>query len=183
MPLVIRYPDHFPAGKRIATNISTRRLFHTVLEAVGVKPPLDEADPNADIERLTLRHAANGDSDIEQGLAFAEAFPPEIFLGVIQHRNAALIERMQLADVRRGVYQAQYKLAMVGDQIEGLFDISDDPSETRDIALGNETLAADLKRQISGFVVQAESRRADTAMFAPVDDMVLDQLRALGYIE
>ncbi|MEO8610630.1 MAG: sulfatase [Chloroflexota bacterium] len=183
VPLVIRYPDHFPAGKRIATNISTRRLFHTVLEAAGVKPPLDEADPNADIEHLTLKHAANGEPDIEQGVAFAEAFPPEIFLGVIQHRNAALIKRLQLAHVRRGVYHDQYKLAMVGDQVEGLFDIGDDPAETRDIAAQNGALTADLKRQISGFVAQAESRRADTAMFAPVDDMVLDQLRALGYIE
>ncbi|MBZ0288890.1 MAG: sulfatase, partial [Anaerolineae bacterium] len=33
VPLVIRYPNHFPAGKRIANNVSTRRLFHTVLEA------------------------------------------------------------------------------------------------------------------------------------------------------
>ena len=42
VPLLIHYPDHFPAGGRVTTNVSTRRLFHTVLKAAGVKPPLDE---------------------------------------------------------------------------------------------------------------------------------------------
>lgn len=183
VPLVIRYPDHFPAGKRVYVAVSTRRLFHTVLEAAGVKPPLDEADPNIAIERLTLRHMANGEADAENGTAFAEAFPPEIFLGVIQYRNAALIERLRLGNVRRGVYQGRHKLAMVGDQVEGLFDVETDFAETRNIAEANASLAADLKRQMNSFVVQAESRRADSALFAPVNEMVLDQLRALGYIE
>jgi arylsulfatase A-like enzyme len=183
VPLVIHYPDYFPACGRVTANISTRRLFHTVLEAAGVKPPLDAADPNADTVNLTLRHVANGAPDAEGGLAFAEAFPPEIFLGVIQHRDESLINRLRLSSVRRGVYRADHKLVTVGGQVEGLFDLAADPAETRDLAPEQAMLAAELERKLAIFVSTAESRRADRAAFAPVDDSVLDQLRALGYIE
>jgi uncharacterized sulfatase len=183
VPLIIHYPDQFAAGKRISVNVSTRRLFHTVLEAAGIKPPLDEADPNADIANLTLRHIANGDPDTEGGIAYAEAFPPEIFLGVIQHRKAALVNRLRLSNVRRGVYRGDHKLATVGGEVEGLFDIAADPSETHNLTTDNTTLTADLQHRLSAFVIEAENRRADTAAFAPMDESVLDQLRALGYIE
>jgi len=183
VPLVIHYPDHFPAGERMTINVSTRRLFHTALEAAGVKPPLDEADPNADVANLTLRHIAGGAPDAEGGLVFTEAFPPAIFLGVIQHRDAALIDRLRLSSVRRGVYRGDHKLATVGGQVEGLFDIAADPAEMRDLAPVNTAITRDLQRRLSTFVASAESRRADAAAFTPVDESVLDQLRALGYIE
>lgn len=183
VPLVIHHPDLFPAGSRVTTNISTRRLFHTALEAVGIRPPLDEADPNADIFNLTLRHVASGAPDAEGRVAFAEAFPPEIFLGVIQHRNEALINRLRLSSVRRSIYRDNHKLATVGGQVEGLFDIAADPAETDDLSAGQTALTAELQRKLAAFVTTAESRRADEVAFAPVDDAVLDQLRALGYIE
>ncbi len=63
VPLIVRYPDQYPAGKRVGTNVSTRRIFHTALDAAGVKPPLDEADPNADVANLTLHTATNGRPD------------------------------------------------------------------------------------------------------------------------
>lgn len=183
VPLLIHWPDHFPAGKQVMTNISTRRLFHTVLEAAGVKPPLDEADPNADIANLTLRLVANGAPDAENDIAFAEAFPPEIFLSVIQHRNAALIERLRLSSVRRGMYQGDYKLATSGSQVDGLFNIATDPAEIQDVSSAQATLTAELQRKLTAFVKTADSRRAAEMAFAPVDDSVLDHLRALGYIE
>jgi arylsulfatase A-like enzyme len=183
VPLLIHWPDHFPEGGRVTTNISTRRLFHTVLEAAGVKPPLDEADPNADITNLTLRHVANGAPDTENDIAFAEAFPPEIFLGVIQHRNADLINRLRLSSVRRGMYRGDYKLATIGGQVDGLFNIAADPAEIQDISAGQAALTAELLRYLTTFVKTAESRRADEMAFASVDESVLDQLRALGYIE
>src|SRR5690606_10056998 len=40
VPLMIHYPERFPAGKKVATNVSTRRLFHTVLDVAGITPPL-----------------------------------------------------------------------------------------------------------------------------------------------
>jgi arylsulfatase A-like enzyme len=183
VPLIIRYPERFPAGKRITTTVSTRRLFHTVLETVGLQPPLDVADPNADIAALTLHNVANGQDDAEHGIVFAEAFPPLTFLNVIQHRAPALIERMGLHSVRRGIYEGQHKLAVLDQQVEGLFDVDADPTEVRNIAGDLSAKVSEMQRKLSGLVALAESRRAEEAFTAEVDESVIDHLRALGYIE
>ena len=85
VPLVIHAPD-YEAGKRVTRNVSTRRLFHTILDMAGIAPPLDEADPNANVAGLSLINALNGATDVEGGLAFSEAFPPRTFLNV--HRTS-----------------------------------------------------------------------------------------------
>lgn len=183
VPLVIHYPDVFPAGARIETNVSTRRIFHTVLEAAGIQPPLDEADPNGDLAALTLRQVANGADDSERGLVFAEAFPPLTFLNVIQHRTPLLIQQLKLQTVRRGIYQGAHKLAVIDQNVEGFFDISADPGEVRNIAANHMTAVSEMQRKLASLVALAESRRAEAGFSDRVDDSVVEHLRALGYIE
>jgi uncharacterized sulfatase len=183
VPLVIHYPQSFPQGKRIATNVSTRRIFHTVLDAVGVQPPLDDDDPNADVSRLSLVQALNGRPDSEKGLVFAEAFPPLTFVNVIRHRNPALIDQMRLMQVRRGVYQDSHKLAVVSDQVEGLFNVSNDPQETHDLSAQQTTLVRDLQQKIGKFVETARLNSPENEAAREVSDDVVDNLRALGYLE
>lgn len=188
VPLVIHYPERFPAGKRISTNISTRRIFHTVLETAGLKPPVDEADPNANVEGLSLTRSLNGKPDTEGGLVFSEAFPPQTFLSVMRHRNPSLIDKLRLTQVRRGVYEGQHKLTVVGSQVEGLYDVAQDPFETQDLyhgsTNGHGALATALQRKITSFVQVAENARADgVPATGKMDDDIVDDLRALGYIE
>ncbi len=183
VPLVIHYPDRFPAGRRVPTNVSTRRVFHTILDAAGVPPPLDAADPNADVRRLTLAQAPNGQPDSEGGMAYAEAFPPQTFLGFIRQRRPALLDRLRLSQVRRGVYAGSHKLALVGAQVEGLYDVAADPAETADLAAQDSARAATLQQQAAAFVADAEARRAGAGLTADADESVLDHLRALGYVE
>jgi uncharacterized sulfatase len=183
VPLIIHYPEQFPPGRCVPTNVSTRRLFHTILEAAGVKPPLDEADPNADIERLTLRRALDPLEDSEGGLAFAEAFPPQTFLSFIKQRHPALVQRLSLSQVRRGVYDGAHKLVMVDQRVEGLFNVADDPAETTSLAGQLPARAAELHQKITAFVKAAEARRTDVATWDQADEAVLDHLRGLGYIE
>lgn len=184
VPLLIHYPERFPAGKRVKTNISTRRLFHTVLDVVGVKPPLDESDPNADVQRLSLARSVNCQPDPEGGIVFSEAYPPQTFLSVLRHRNPALIDRMRLTQVRRGVYDGSHKLTMVADKVDGLFDVASDPTEVNDISHQQLARVTELKTKVGSFIQQAVSRRAENTTFdGEVNDEVIDQLRALGYIE
>jgi len=188
VPLLIR-GERFPAGKRVLTNVSTRRVFHTVLDAAGIKPPLDEADPNANVARLNLANATNGHRDVEDDIAFAEAFPPETFLGLLRHRNPAIIERLRLRHVRRGIYENNHKLTVVGagesTRIEGLYNVMSDPSETFNITDEHPALAVDLQRKLSAFVTEAEQRRADNTNLTSteVSAEVIENLRALGYLE
>jgi arylsulfatase A-like enzyme len=183
VPLVIHYPERFPTAKRVPTNVSTRRLFHTVLEAAGVKPPLDEADPNANISALTLANAVNGHHDSENNIVFSEAFPVSTYIHVMEHRDASLLNKLRLRNVRRGVYMGQHKLATVGSEIEALYDVGSDPSETQNVAAQNTTLVSDMQRQLSRMVTQAELQRADGDRHGEVSAEVEENLRALGYIE
>jgi uncharacterized sulfatase len=185
VPLIIHDPQRLAGGQRVVQTVSTRRLFHTVLDAAGVlRPPLDEADPNANVAGLTLTQAAGG-SDLEGGIALAEAFPPLTFLNVVQHRSPALVERLRLNGVRRGLYAGAHKLVLVGEQVEGLFDIAADPGETRSLAAEQPDRAAELMPKLAALVAQAESHRAEADPFVTpeADAATLDHLRALGYIE
>lgn len=185
VPLIVRWPERFAANIRQAGAVSTRRIFHTLLDAAGVlNPPLDSADPNADVAGLSLANVASG-TDIEKGVALSEAFPPLTFLNVVRHRTPALIERLQLNSVRRALYDADRKLALLDNQVEGLFDPANDPIEIHNLAPQEADRSASMQRVLNRLVAQAESRRAEAEPFANAvaDEAVLDQLRALGYIE
>ncbi|MBZ0301948.1 MAG: hypothetical protein K8J31_19525, partial [Anaerolineae bacterium] len=184
VPLIIYdHAGRFPAGKHIQTNVSTRRIFHTVLDLTGIQPPLDEADPNADVANLSLVRATNGRPDPERGIAFSEAFPPSTFLNVLEHRNPPLIDRLRLRLVRRGVYDGVHKLTTVHDQVEELFDTARDPAEVRNIAADEPDVTQRLQARLAQFVHNSEAQRPGANGFGEVDDAVLDNLRALGYIE
>lgn len=183
VPLVIHYPERFPAGKRIPTNVSTRRLFHTVLDLAGIKPPLDEATPNANIAGLSLVRSLNGVPDTEGGIVFSEAYPPTTFLSVIEHRTPSLIDRLSLRLVRRGVYEGSHKLTVVHDRVEALYDVSSDPAETRDLSSARTDVVASLQTKLDAFVQSTEAQRFDSEAIGEVDESVMENLRALGYIE
>lgn len=184
VPLVIRDPDgRFPAGKRVSTNVSTRRIFHTALDVAGVAPPLDEADPNADVAGLSLAQATNGRPDTEGGVAFVEAFPPTTIIDLLEHRNPAVLERMRLRQVRRGIYDGVHKLATVGDAVEGVYDTLDDPDELHDMAADNPKLTGLLRRKLAEFTRSEDNSGPDAPGSGKVDDSIVENLRALGYIE
>jgi uncharacterized sulfatase len=181
VPLIVHYPAHFPAGKRVQTGVSTRRIFHTILEAAGVKPPLDESDPNANISGLSLLNAVNGRPDTENGIVYSEAFPPVNLLNILERNIPETVTQLQLAQVRRGVYAENYKLAVVGNQVEQLFDVASDPAETHNIAAEQPQAVQQLQRQLEQFVTQSPEETPSTQ--TDVSDEVLANLRALGYVD
>lgn len=183
VPLAISYPAAFPQGKRITNNVSTRRVFHTVLDAVGIAPPIDEADPNANTAGLTLARSLNGTQDADGGRAFSEAVPPQTFLSVLEHHAPHLIEERRLRHIRRGVYEGDHKLALVGADVEAMYNVADDPSEQHDIAAHANGHTDPLRDAVAAMVAEAERYRAGGAAYTDVDDSVKDHLRALGYIE
>lgn len=187
VPLILHDPRQ-PVAERVAASVSTRRVFHTVLDAARMTPPLDEADPNANVHGLSLLPSSRGGSwlngaNAEPDLAFAEAIPPHTFLRLIQNRQPHLIERLGLNQTRRAVYQGARKLATVGDSVEALFDVQADPQETRNLADQQADLTSDLLRQLDAFVLAAEHYRVDGPAYHKVSDGVVANLRALGYFE
>jgi uncharacterized sulfatase len=185
VPLLIRWPDGQGAGQRVTTTVSTRRLFQTVLEAASPPDGRDKSRPynTPDESRLSLGRVASGGDDAEDGVAISEAFPPLTFLNVIQHRNPALIDKLRLKGVRRGIYDGQHKLVVVDQRVEGLFNVTADPAEAHNLVIDQKLRVAEMQRKLGALVAQAESQRVESGAGSEVDDAVVEHLRALGYIE
>ena len=94
-----------------------------------------------------------------------------------------MLERVQLRQTRRGVYAGEHKLALIGDSVDGLFDVSTDPAEMQNVADNQPDTVRDLQATVAEFVKTAEHYRAGGLAYGTVSAEVEDNLRALGYIE
>lgn len=182
VPMAIYHP-HYPAKGIIEDNVSTRRIFHTVLDYVGIQPPIAADDPNADVTGLSFARSLEGLPDQEQGIAFAEAYPPRTFLSVLERYSPEVVDEMRLNQVRRAVYQGDDKLTMIGDQIDGLFDVGSDLLDVNNLAGQNPQKAAQMQAQIEAFVGAAQGQQFGISSNEKISAEVTENLRALGYFE
>ncbi|MGD2176300.1 MAG: sulfatase [Anaerolineae bacterium] len=187
VPLVVRYPKLYPAGKRVPSVVSTRRVFHTVLEAAGISPNGTEPDcALVDSEGLSLTRALDPGSSQEE-IVFAEAYTPDTLLALMENENPAAIETFRCRSMRRAAYEGRHKLITVGDEPDELFDVIDDPGETRNLLVEHPGKVARLHSALTTFAKHVEARRP--ANWQAVRSLSLDdeevtaRLRALGYIE
>jgi len=189
VPLIIRYPRLYPASKRVSTPISTRRLFHSVLEATGISPSVNGSGGHGapiDVEGLSLTRSIDG-PDPEDGVVFAEAYTPDTLLSLMESMNRDAIDTFRCRMMRRAIYRGKRKLITVGDKPDELFDVVDDPGEIRNLLGENPDEVAELETVLTTFVQQSEERRPGNWEYSRqlnIDDEALaDRLRALGYIE
>ncbi|MCY3947389.1 MAG: sulfatase-like hydrolase/transferase [Anaerolineaceae bacterium] len=178
VPLLVYDPaGRFPAGQRVASPVSTRRVFHTALATAGLDAPLDAALPDADVARLDLATAAQGRDDAER--VFSEAWPPETLLALLRQRNPGLLARRRLAEPRRAMVSGRHRLLLCGEDVEALYDTQEDPLEWRDLAPQQPQLAQRLRREM---LAALPATQQATPGREP-DASVAGTLRALGYIE
>ena len=179
VPLIIRYPECFADG-RISNNVSTRRLFHTILDIAGVHDALPADNPNSAVAPLSLAQALCVDTDVENGIVYSEAFPPDTLLDILVRRQSPLLASRQLQQVRRSITQTDYKLASIGNQVEGLYHLPSDPNELHNLASQQPELASTLLQQLKAFVGNTAPQVPQQQELSP---LVMDNLRALGYVE
>lgn len=175
VPLLIHYPARFSGGRRVTHNISTRRLFHSVLEMAGVGG-----------DDLSLSAVMDGGSDQEGNQAFAEAIPPQTMVNLLKRRQPELIERYSLHDTRRALYADDLKLLTVGGRVEGVFHAVDDPSEQNnllDSADLRQGEIANLRQILDAFVQEVTDSPVGFKHIAMITDDMLDSLRSLGYVD
>ena len=185
VPLIINYPKMFPAGKRIKKAVSTRRLFHTILDAAGIK----HESHGSTAHELSLERTIEG-KEPEDEVVVSEAFPPFNFIDVMKASNPEAIESFRLPMMRRAIYGDQHKLMTVDDRPDEMFDMTGDASETKNLlnnGVGHEKQLLTLGQQLEDYVVLAEAHRDGTAAGREIDfsdnPELLERLRGLGYIE
>jgi uncharacterized sulfatase len=185
VPLIIHYPAMFPAGQRIEKTVSTRRLFHTILEAAGI--PYEGFGHT--VHELSLARTVE-DKDPDDEVVVSEAYPPLNFIEVMKLNNPEAIDPFRVRMMRRAIYDGGYKLMTVDDRPDEMFDVHGDPREMRNLLdnpIGYENDLLRLEKMLEEYVVLAEAHRDGTAAGKEIDlsdnPELLDRLRGLGYIE
>lgn len=186
VPLLLHWPRRLPAGARERTPVSTRRVFHTMLEAAGRLPESAGNLNPAEVRRLTLMETLNG-RDPECGRALSEVFPPLNFVRAIESRQPELLDRYRCLSLRRALVRGDEKLITLDGAPDELFHLGDDPGELRNRLPDQPQEAAEMDELIQRLIAATERQRAMLAEGATLDleadERLLQQLRALGYID
>jgi arylsulfatase A-like enzyme len=187
VPLMIRFPEMFPANTRIPHEVSTRRLFHTILEAAGI----EHEAYGQKVGDLSLTRSVGGrTNEAEHEIVISEGYPPMNFMTVVAMQHPDAIDRFRIKQTRRTIFDSGRKLIRVGETSESFFDVSQDYFETNNLLdnpFGYENDVIRLERGLDEFVLLAEARRDGTAAGKQIDyssnPELLERLRALGYLE
>lgn len=186
VPLIVNWPKRIPEGREITAPVSTRRVYHTILDAIGMLPEGQKNLDPTEIHGLTLMENVFG-RDPEQRTAFSEVYPPQNFVKAIQHRQPELLEQFRCLAMRRAVVKNGKKLIHVSEWPDELFDLDKDPLEM-DNRMSQEVaetavMSQDINRMVRLTEAQRDNLAAGQNLDMEVDEHLLQRLRGLGYIE
>jgi arylsulfatase A-like enzyme len=187
VPLIMSWPNRLAKGKRVTGPVSTRRVYHTLLEAVGNSLPQEIGGLNpAEIYGLSLMESVNG-HDPEQNSAYSEVYPPLNFVKVIERRQPHLVQPFRCTALRRSLVTDNLKVIQVDGRPDELFDLSQDRLELDNVLAERPAALNRLNRQLECITNQVERQRdnlaAGVALDFDSDEQLKQRLRALGYIE
>lgn len=189
VPLIMHWPQKWPAG-RVASPVSTRRVFHTILDAAGRLPEMAGLNP-AEVRSLSLDHAIYGRFP-ERHAAYSEIYPPMNFVRAIERRQPHLLEQFRCLAMRRAIVKTTddgetLKLIEVDDAPDELFDLGADPQEQVDVLAERPLRTADLHQELNRLTTNVQRQRDIVAAGASVsmelDDSLAQRLRGLGYLD
>jgi arylsulfatase A-like enzyme len=176
VPLLVRYPPRVAPGTRVATPVSTVGVYATVLELAGLRAPAP-VDVGSLLPALAGRPAGWPiiSEQYEAMLGSAPGGGPEDPLMRRDRRYRALRED-------------EWKLVEASDGSSWLFDLADDPLETRDRSRDEPQRAASLRLVLRSLAANLHLPALDGSvsrppMAAAVDPAARQRLRALGYVE
>jgi len=156
VPLIVCGPGA-PQGRRVTEIASLVDVLPTTLGLLGVTPPetIDGLD-------LSPFWQAEPPPAIDR-LVFAEA----------DHHN-------QYDDIKRAVRRGKFKMHFDRStrNVE-LFDLADDPGETKNVAREHATVVRELRRELDVFM----ATQRPGGSLAPLSQQQVEKLKSLGYLE
>lgn len=176
VPLAIRVPGR-QSGRSIAAPVRMVDLLPTLLELTEVEPPRD-----ASFEGQSLVPLLDGGDDAAPSVFYAENYSMANramiregrwkYIDTREFENPEDAERMDERSKKiRGLY--------LGGE---LYDLHDDPGETRNLIEAEPAIAAELRDRLATFLEQQERISLGSASRA-VDADEEQRLRDLGYID
>jgi uncharacterized sulfatase len=187
VPLMIRYPAIYPQGKRVKHTVSTRRIFHSILEAAGI----DHHTFGRPTHELSLLHSLNGKEGEPEGEeVISEAYPPLNFINVMEMSSPSAVARFRVKETRKAIFDGMTKLMTIGDRTDELFDMQKDPKEDHNLLdnpVGYENQLIDMEHRLEDYSSMLAAQRDGTQAGGHIDysdnPELLERLRGLGYIE
>ncbi|MEE2679045.1 MAG: sulfatase [Myxococcota bacterium] len=162
VPLLLRMPGRLPAGQVVETPVGLVNLLPTVLELLGLETP-------PQVQGRTLLTWIENPAEAAPAV-FGHAGvrqPPQNF---VRRGRFKLVHSQHPRDVRQfGEF--------------ALYDLQEDPGETRNALSEHPEVAGNLRRELDAFL--AENWRAGATGGAPVsfDPLESKLLRQLGYVD
>ncbi|VAW35029.1 Sulfatase [hydrothermal vent metagenome] len=193
VPLLMQWPRQFAEPARIQTPVSTRRVFHTMLDAAGRLPQSATALDPVQIHGLTLTHTVAG-RDPERGIVYSEVYPPLTFVKAIEKRQPQLLEDFRCLAVRRSVVQqvggegdaaTPHKLIQVDEKLDEFFNLGDDPLESENLLAKRPSLVEPMHKEMKRIetAVGQQKTQVKAGSQIEIDENMTQRLRALGYID
>ncbi len=177
VPLIIHDPTgDLQCGTTVDHFVSTRRLFHTVLDAAGLAAEEEQA----------FSLACHNGSDPDKGVVLSEAEPQQQVVSMLLQREPQLVHEHRCNQTRYAACSEGFKLVQVGNDHIELYNLHEDPSEQMDLhpilPERVETLQDYLDRYMNS--TDTSSSIDNTNAAAGFDDpQVRRRLRDLGYLE
>jgi len=171
VPLVFRWPGRILPARVIEAPVQVNDLTPTILDLLGI--------PGTNLEGRTLAPALVGDAglDAEHPLYFQT--DRQLSSQRFRYLDSTVGSDWSIGE-RFGIRLGRWKYSEDwGRESQELFDLAEDPEESRNLALELPDRTAELSRRLR------EWRRSDTAAAATSARMSEDdiaRLRALGYV-
>jgi arylsulfatase A-like enzyme len=169
VPLIFRLPGKIPAGRRISQPVSGIDVAPTILHYAGLPR-------NGDLEGHSLKPAIENSSSLPDKPVFAELNR--------YYASAVREDRWKLIIPRRDVIEKWLPPGLQRDRIlqrlpprNALFDLVEDPGETRDLVESHPDLAQRLLALREAQATPVERETDDER----IDADTRERLRALGY--
>ncbi len=180
VPLIIRDPaQRLPQGAVVEEVVSTRRLFHTVLDAAHLA-----SEPEQVLSLVTDPTLVSTVAELDY--VFAEAIPPQNLVNLMQRRQPQLVRDRACDQPRRAVWMGHHKLIETGSNQVELYDVQQDPQENLNLSAilpeNVEVLQGCLQAfagEIDGYGTTTPAPRAQ----GYDDPEVQRRLQELGYLE
>ena len=189
VPLIIDWPAAWPTPSRISTPVSTRRVFHTMMDAVDDWSQAIDNGVVSEARRLSLSNTANG-HDPENKTALSEVFPPLNFVKAIESRQPELLDDFHCLDKRVAIVRqdenSTYKLIQLDHQPHELFDLPVDSQELNNIIDQLPILSELLNTRLNmreEEVRERQDRLAREDIDLERDAHLIQRLRGLGYLD
>ncbi len=167
-PFILSFPFRLEPGIVVEARSENVDLWPTVLELVGL-PPLPDADGRSLVPQIVA--AAGGEAEpAGDGVAFAQI---DQSWGRTEQRPRPMVA------MNEGRWRLIYRAA--APKRSELYDKWEDPREQRDLAGERPELIGALSEKASTYLRSRPPPWGGDAPSVEIDEMQLNQLRALGY--